>query len=54
MFTRLKVAWWALLGRPIVYRVNLGLNNTGVCYDKRHGPLCLAECVLAGPPAPFK
>ena len=44
MFTRLKVAWWALLGRPIIYRATL--IGGAVRYDKRHGPLRFGECTL--------
>lgn len=53
MFTRLRVAWWALLGRPIIYKVNIGGKDWTLTYHKSHGPLFVAECVLGNPAEPM-
>jgi len=58
MFTRLKVAWWALLGRPIIYRVEIVLgcswkdmhDGSVLTTGKHRGPVHLCESTLTGPP----
>lgn len=53
MLTRLKVTWWALLGRPIIYKVDISGEDWVITYRKSHGPLLAIGVALGEPSEPM-